>query len=260
MVPLEYPGDKVVLAFKVVIEHTALNVAGELFGIQAIAPVFEANGGGSVVNVNSIGSMVSGDADGWDSAYAASKGAARAFSRHAALQLAGKGTGVNSVFPGPIETPTLREPLRLLASCAQFQRDPVRLLASCAQSALRKAAEIAHNLQPGVIAIPEIAHNLRPGVIAIPEIAHNLRPGVIARESSPQQCVNCNRFVQARVQSLYRLVRLGSVVGGYLVAPDRSRCKRIETCHLSKQLANICMFATKLLERKPANASRQRGR
>ncbi len=88
-----------------------INVMGELFGIQAIAPVFEANGGGAIVNVNSIGSMVSGDADGWDPAYSAAKGAARSLTRHAAFQLAGKGIRVNSVFPGPIETPMLRESL-----------------------------------------------------------------------------------------------------------------------------------------------------
>lgn len=87
------------------------NVAGELFGIQAIVPAFEANGGGSIVNVNSIGSLVTGDADNWDPAYSASKGAARALSRHAAFQLAGKGVRVNSVFPGPIDTPMLRDAL-----------------------------------------------------------------------------------------------------------------------------------------------------
>ncbi|ACV21141.1 3-beta-hydroxysteroid dehydrogenase [Slackia heliotrinireducens] len=89
-----------------------INVVGELFGIQTIAPYFEKNGGGSIVNVNSIGSMVSGDADGWDPAYSASKGAARSLTRHAAFQLSGKGIRVNSVFPGPIETPMLRESLQ----------------------------------------------------------------------------------------------------------------------------------------------------
>lgn len=88
-----------------------INVVGELHGIQAIAPVFEQNGGGSIVNVNSIASMVTGDADNWDPAYSASKGAARALTRHAAFQLAGKNIRVNSVFPGPIDTPLLRDAL-----------------------------------------------------------------------------------------------------------------------------------------------------
>ena len=88
-----------------------INVMGELLGIQAVVPIFESNGGGSIVNVNSIGSMVSGDADGWDPAYSASKGAARSLTRHAAFQLASKGIRVNSVMPGPIETPMLRESL-----------------------------------------------------------------------------------------------------------------------------------------------------
>lgn len=88
-----------------------INVMGELLGIQSIASALEDNGGGSIVNVNSIGSLVSGDADGWDPAYAASKGAARSLTRHAAFQLAPKGIRVNSVMPGPIETPMLRESL-----------------------------------------------------------------------------------------------------------------------------------------------------
>lgn len=87
-----------------------INVKGELLGIQAVVPAMAANGG-SIVNVNSIGSMVSGDADGWDPAYAASKGAARSLTRHAAFQLASKGIRVNSVMPGPIETPMLRASL-----------------------------------------------------------------------------------------------------------------------------------------------------
>lgn len=88
-----------------------INVAGELFGIQAIVPALEANGGGSIVNVNSIASVVTGDADNWDPAYSASKGAARSLTRHAAFQLAGKGIRVNSVLPGPIDTPLLRDAL-----------------------------------------------------------------------------------------------------------------------------------------------------
>ena len=72
-----------------------INVKGELLGIQAVVPAMAANGG-SIVNVNSIGSMVSGDADGWDPAYAASKGAARSLTRHAAFQLASKDPPINN--------------------------------------------------------------------------------------------------------------------------------------------------------------------
>lgn len=87
-----------------------INVKGELLGMQAVVGAF-GDRGGSIVNVNSIGSMVSGDADGRDPAYAASKGAARALTRHAAFQLASRHIRVNSVMPGPIETPMLRSSL-----------------------------------------------------------------------------------------------------------------------------------------------------
>ena len=80
-------------------------------------------------------------------------------------------------------------------------------------------------------------------------------------KEAAMRVVICEPGKPARVAMIKPgLESLQSVVGGYLVAPDRSRCKRSETRHLSKQLANFCMFATKLLERKPANASRQRGR
>ncbi len=88
-----------------------INVLGELFGIQAVTPVMEDQGGGSIVNISSIGALVSGDADGWDPAYSASKGGSRALTRHCAFQLAGKNIRVNGVFPGPIETPMLRASL-----------------------------------------------------------------------------------------------------------------------------------------------------
>lgn len=85
-----------------------INVMGELLGIQTVAKQMEAQGGGSIVNVSSIAAITSGDADGWDPAYAASKGGSHALTRHCAFQLAGKGIRVNSVLPGPIETPMLR--------------------------------------------------------------------------------------------------------------------------------------------------------
>lgn len=88
-----------------------INVLGELFGIQTVTPVMEGQGGGSIVNISSIGALVSGDADGWDPAYSASKGGSRALTRHCAFQLAGKNIRVNGVFPGPIETPMLRASL-----------------------------------------------------------------------------------------------------------------------------------------------------
>ena len=89
----------------------SINIMGELLGVQTVAPVMERNGSGSIVNVSSIAAITSGDADGWDPAYSASKGGSHALSRHCAFQLAGKSIRVNSILPGPIETPMLRASL-----------------------------------------------------------------------------------------------------------------------------------------------------
>ena len=87
------------------------NALGELLGIQTVSPQMEAQGGGSIVIISSIAALVTGDADNYDPAYSASKGATRALTRHCAYQLAPKGIRVNAVFPGPIATPLLRDAL-----------------------------------------------------------------------------------------------------------------------------------------------------
>ena len=87
------------------------NALSVVLGIQTLAPEFEKLGQGSVVNVNSLASLVSGDADGGSAPYSASKGAARALTRHAAYYLAPKNIRVNSVHPGPIATPMLEKSL-----------------------------------------------------------------------------------------------------------------------------------------------------
>ena len=66
-------------------------------------------GGGSVINVASIGALVSGPADGGDTAYSASKGGLTSVTRNAAIALADKKIRVNSLHPGGIMTPMLEE-------------------------------------------------------------------------------------------------------------------------------------------------------
>lgn len=84
------------------------NTLGVLLGIQACAPEMEKAGGGSIVNIDSIGGLTSGDADGGDIAYSASKGGTRAMSKCAAFQLCGKKIRVNTVHPGAIMTDMLK--------------------------------------------------------------------------------------------------------------------------------------------------------
>ena len=85
-----------------------INTLGVLLGIQAVAPEMEKVGGGSIVNIDSIGGLTSGDADGGDIAYSASKGGTRAMTKCAAFQLCGKKIRVNTVHPGAIMTDMLK--------------------------------------------------------------------------------------------------------------------------------------------------------
>ncbi len=84
----------------------AVNAAGPFLGIKHAVPSMRAAGGGSIVNVASISAMAAGPLA---AAYHASKGAVRSLSRAAAIQFAGDGIRVNTVFPGPVDTPMLWE-------------------------------------------------------------------------------------------------------------------------------------------------------
>ncbi|MET9610352.1 glucose 1-dehydrogenase [Streptomyces sp. NPDC006512] len=83
-----------------------VNLLGPFLGIQAVAPLLRAAGGGSVVNISSTAGLVGirGHA-----AYGSTKFALRGLTRSAALDLAGDGIRVNSVHPGAIDTPMVAE-------------------------------------------------------------------------------------------------------------------------------------------------------
>lgn len=84
----------------------ATNARGVFLGTKHAIPAMRRSGGGSIINVISVYALVGSPLG---TAYSASKGAARAFTRTAAVQYAAQGIRVNAVFPGFVETPMTRD-------------------------------------------------------------------------------------------------------------------------------------------------------
>ena len=105
-----------IMAMKGILEASAeeflnvykTNCLSVLLSVQAVVPYMEKAGSGSIVNIDSIGGLTSGDADGGDATYSASKGGTRALTKNAAIQLAAKNIRVNTIHPGGILTPMLK--------------------------------------------------------------------------------------------------------------------------------------------------------
>jgi 3alpha(or 20beta)-hydroxysteroid dehydrogenase len=84
--------------------HLRVNQLGCFLGMQAVVPAMERAGGGSIVNISSVAGL-RGSPNAF--AYCATKWALRGMTKAAAADLAARGIRVNSVHPGPIETPML---------------------------------------------------------------------------------------------------------------------------------------------------------
>jgi cyclopentanol dehydrogenase len=85
----------------------AVNAKGVFFGTKLAIPEMLKTGGGSIVNISSQIGLVGSDTS--NLAYMASKGAVHRFTKAVALRYATKGIRVNSVHPGPVQTPMLAE-------------------------------------------------------------------------------------------------------------------------------------------------------
>jgi len=78
-----------------------INAKGVFLGTKCAIPEMRKAGGGSIINISSIAGIVGSTT----SAYGASKGAVRIFTKSTAIQYACEGIRANSVHPGLIDTP-----------------------------------------------------------------------------------------------------------------------------------------------------------
>jgi NAD(P)-dependent dehydrogenase (short-subunit alcohol dehydrogenase family) len=82
----------------------AVNVLGVMVGTRDAARHMAVNGGGSIINMTSIGGIQAG---GGVATYRASKAAVIQFTKSAAIELAYNEIRVNAIAPGSIPTPIL---------------------------------------------------------------------------------------------------------------------------------------------------------
>lgn len=119
----------------------AINLDGTFLGTQAAVDSMKDSGGGAIVNISSVLGFVGMSNI---SAYAASKGGVRLFTKAAAIECAEKGYNVriNSVHPGYIETPMV---MRRFDKIAEEEREAeeTRLKQSHPLGRLGKPEEIA---------------------------------------------------------------------------------------------------------------------
>ena len=85
-------------------QHMRVNQLGPFLGMKAVVPLMERCGGGAIVNVSSVAGLRGSPGA---IAYSATKWALRGMTKAAAIDLAPRKIRVNSIHPGPIDTPML---------------------------------------------------------------------------------------------------------------------------------------------------------
>ena len=79
-----------------------VNAKGVFLGTKTVIPQMRNSGGGSIINISSVGGLV-GHVE--SASYQSSKGAVRIFTKATAIQYARESIRANSIYPGPIATP-----------------------------------------------------------------------------------------------------------------------------------------------------------
>ena len=101
-----------------------VNSTGVFLGTKHAIPAMQRSGGGSIINISSTAGLI-GSARG--SAYGASKGSVRLFTKYTAIQHATEGIRANSIHPGPIDTVMIADNLATPEARAESEaRVPLR--------------------------------------------------------------------------------------------------------------------------------------
>ena len=115
-----------------------LNVTAMYHTIRAALPAMIAKGGGSIVNMASVSSSITGVPNRF--AYGASKAAVIGLTKHVAVDFVGKGVRCNAICPGTVDTPSLNERLR---QTGDYEKARTDFEARQPMGRLGKAEEIA---------------------------------------------------------------------------------------------------------------------
>jgi cyclopentanol dehydrogenase len=83
-----------------------VNLLSQFLGVKTVVPYMRKKKAGSIINISSIGGII-GSANA--TAYTASKGGSRSFTKGAAAEFAKDNIRVNSVHPGYVATPMTKE-------------------------------------------------------------------------------------------------------------------------------------------------------
>ena len=98
-----------------------LNVTAMYRTIRAALPAMLANGGGSIVNMASVSSSVTGVPNRF--AYGASKAAVIGLTKHVAVDFVARGIRCNAICPGTVDTPSLQDRLRATGDYEKARAD-----------------------------------------------------------------------------------------------------------------------------------------
>ncbi len=96
-----------------------VNVKGVFLSTKYAVPLMKKNGGGSIINISSAYGMIGSIGFG---AYHASKGAVRLLTKSTAVTHARDGIRANSIHPGAIDTPLLREAINTNDDPKRFEK------------------------------------------------------------------------------------------------------------------------------------------